>query len=240
MKLAHERQVELLRLQDLETEVIQVRRRIRSSPAVQRVDQLEQKIQDLKAELVRTRTESEDLARAIRRAEEDVGRLRERKRHDEKMLDSGVSAKVQRELAHESQALDRRIKDMEDAELELLEVQENATKKMEDLKADLSTTEEQRGVAEEDRDSELAELTQQRNDLEAQVQGITGGLEPEVLARYQSSRNATGVAAAKLANGQCFGCRLSLPPGTAAELENKPLDELENCEECGCLLVRGV
>ncbi len=240
MKLAHERQIELLHLQDLETEVIQVRRRIRSSPAVARVDQLGKKIQNLKAELVSTRTESEDLARAIRRAEEDVGRLRERKRHDEKMLDSGVSAKVQRELAHESQALDRRIKDMEDAELELLEDQENATKKMEDVKADLSTTEVQRGAAEEERDSELAELTKQRDQLEAQVKAITGGLAPEVLARYQNSRNATGVAAAKLANGQCFGCRLSPPPGTAAELETRSLDELENCEECGCLLVRGV
>ncbi len=240
MKLPHDQQIQLLRLQELETEVVQVAERIRSSQAVQLAEDLKRRSQNLRADLVRARTESEDLARAIKRAEEDVRRLQERKRHDEQMLGSGVNAKVQRELAHESQALERRIQSMEDAELELLENQETTERQIASLEGERIDIEARLLSAEQDRDAEISGLGRQQTLLESQIREIVDGISAEVLARYRSSRNATGVAAAVLQKGQCLGCRLSLPPGTAADLESKPLDELENCEECGCLLVRGV
>ena len=89
MKAAAQEQRRLLELQRHETESAKVAAAIKSSPAAVRVDELALTIENAKAALVRLRTEADDLTREIRRAEQDLDRLQQRKQRDEQMLNSG-------------------------------------------------------------------------------------------------------------------------------------------------------
>ncbi len=239
MKVPHDLQVQLLDLQRIDTEKTRLERRKRLSPAAGRVEELESDAARMRSELLALRTDSEDLARAISRTDQDLDRVKERSRRDEELLGSGVGAKMQSELAHEVQSLRRRLSDLEDAELEMLEKQDALSAAMERTQAALAKTGEQMAAAGEQLAEETRDAQLQTRELQAERAAVAAALPAEVLGVFERSRNAMGVAAARFADNQCGGCRLSIPPAEAAQLMSAPLDELEFCDECGCILVRG-
>ncbi len=239
MKAAADQQLQLLELQRHETEAAAVAAAIKSSPAAVRVEELTVGLRELSTELVRLRTETEDLTREIKRAEQDLDRLQQRKQRDEQAMNSGASAKVQRELAHEAQALQRRIADAEDAELELMERQEAIKGRLATAEQQVSDAETAIAAAQTQREAELAELRTQAEEHQRALAELQGSLATDLLAAYGKSRNAMGIAAAQFVNGRCMGCRLSIPPVEAAAVEAAGADEVVWCDECGCILVRG-
>ena len=239
MKAAAQEQRRLLELQRHETESAKVAAAIKSSPAAVRVDELALTIQAAKAALVRLRTEADDLTREIRRAEQDLDRLQQRKQRDEQMMNSGANAKVQRELAHEAQALERRISDAEDAELDLLEQQEKVNAKISQAEEEILNSETAMTVAQTERRDELTELRRTAEFQRQSLAELEKGVPAELLAAYERSHNAMGIAAAEFVNGRCLGCRLSIPSVEAAAIEAAAADEVMWCDECGCILVRG-
>jgi len=238
MKAPAEEQVRLLELQRHETEAAHVAAAIKSSPAAVRVQELTVGLRELSTELVRLRTETEDLTREIKRAEQDLDRLQQRKQRDEQAMNSGASAKVQRELAHEAQALQRRIADAEDAELELLERQEAITKRLATVDQRVAESETAITAAQAERESELIQLRQSAQEHQQAVTELAAAISADLIAAYRQSRNAMGIAAAQFVNGRCLGCRLSIPPVEAAAVEAAAADEVMWCDECGCILIR--
>lgn len=239
MKVPHEAQLRLLELQRIETEISQVNRFARTAPAAARAAKLRSEGDALRSRLLTLRTTGQDLSRDIERAEQDVERVRERSRRDEELLGSGVGAKMQQELAHEVQSLKRRLTELEDAELELLEQAEELKAQEVGTQAELDRNEAELTQAEAARETEAQELRERGSALTAQRESVRGVIPAELLGTYERSRNSLGIGAARFADRQCYGCRLTIPPAEAAELESAPLDELEFCEECGCILVRG-
>jgi predicted nucleic acid-binding Zn-ribbon protein len=64
---------------------------------------------------------------------------------------------------------------------------------------------------------------------------------PELMALYEkirASNNGTGAAA--LVGNQCKGCHLTLNTVELQRIAGLPEDELVRCEECRCILVRGL
>ncbi|MCH9719022.1 MAG: hypothetical protein K0U60_04050 [Actinomycetia bacterium] len=238
MKAAAAQQLQLLELQRHEIEAELVAAAIKSSPVAVRVEELTVGLRDLSAELVRLRTEAEDLTREIKRAEQDLDRLQQRKRRDEQAMNSGASAKVQRELAHEAQALQRRIADAEDAELDLMERQEGIKERLATAEQQVSDAEMAMTAAQADRDSELIQLRQSAHEHQQAVTELAAAIATDLISAYRQSRNAMGIAAAQFVNGRCLGCRLSIPPVEAAAVEAAAADEVVWCDECGCILIR--
>ena len=71
--------------------------------------------------------------------------------------------------------------------------------------------------------------------------------EPQWVAQWQknklyekirASNNGTGAAA--LIGNQCKGCHLTLNTIELQRIAGLPEDELVRCEECRCILVRGL
>jgi predicted nucleic acid-binding Zn-ribbon protein len=67
------------------------------------------------------------------------------------------------------------------------------------------------------------------------------GIEKALVDLYEKVRETTGGAgAAALVGGACTGCNLSINTVELKRIAELPEDEVVRCEECRCILVRGV
>jgi predicted nucleic acid-binding Zn-ribbon protein len=67
------------------------------------------------------------------------------------------------------------------------------------------------------------------------------GIEKALVDLYDKIRETTGGAgAAALSAGSCMGCNLSVNAVELKRMSELAEDEVVRCEECRCILVRGV
>ena len=75
--------------------------------------------------------------------------------------------------------------------------------------------------------------------IQSEKTSLTTELSNELLTEYESLRARPGyVGVAKLVNRTCNGCHLDLPAVEVDRIKKLPEDNIINCEECGCILVR--
>ncbi|GAB3923758.1 hypothetical protein GCM10011575_01960 [Microlunatus endophyticus] len=150
-------------------------------------------------------------------------------------------AKALAGLVEEIQHLDRRISDLEDAELEVMEQLEAATAERDDLAARRAEL-----------DGRIAEVTSRRNEQVAAVdadlatqagyrEAIAADLPAPLIAAYDRLRAGHGgVGAAELRNRRCTGCQLEINAADLRTYASAAENEVLRCEECGRILVRTI
>jgi predicted nucleic acid-binding Zn-ribbon protein len=187
-------------------------------------------------------TELSDVKRELSRAETDVEQVVSRITRDESRLASGTgAAKELEQLQHELVSLNNRRSELEEVELEIM-------MRVDGIKERISTLqEEEAALALEIASLEISKenaLTVIGADLSAAAQERTktlASVNPELIALYEkirSSNNGTGAAA--LVGNQCKGCHLTLNTIELQRIAGLAEDELVRCEECRCILVRGL
>jgi predicted nucleic acid-binding Zn-ribbon protein len=234
-------QLRLLDLQDLDTVLGQLAHRRRGVPQVVELAALDARAGELRDHEVAVRTAVSDLEREMTKAEADVAQVRERVARDQAMLDAGsvASARQLEDLQHEIGNLARRVSDLEDAELEVMEKLDDAQARAASAAAALNELAEQRQAAERARDAAFADI-----DLEVErVAGERARVAPEIpadlLALYDRIRaDSGGIGAAPLHRGRCQGCQITLTPADLGRIRAEPADEVVRCEECRRILVR--
>jgi predicted nucleic acid-binding Zn-ribbon protein len=234
-------QLRLLDLQDLDTVLGQLAHRRRGVPQVVELAALDARAGELRDHEVAVRTAVSDLEREMTKAEADVAQVRERIARDQAMLDAGsvASARQLEDLQHEIGNLARRVSDLEDAELEVMEKLDDAQARAASAAAALNELAEQRQAAERARDAAFADI-----DLEVErVGGERARVAPEIpadlLALYDRIRaDSGGIGAAPLHRGRCQGCQITLTPADLGRIRAEPADEVVRCEECRRILVR--
>jgi uncharacterized protein len=234
-------QLRLLDLQALDTVLGQLAHRRRGVPQVAELAALEARAGELRDHEVAVRTAVSDLEREMAKAEADVAQVRERITRDQAMLDAGsvASARQLEDLQHEIGNLARRVSDLEDAELEVMEKLEDAQARAAAATAALNELAEARLAAERARDAAFADI-----DLEvARVAGERDRVAPEIpadlVALYDRIRAGSGgIGAAPLHRARCQGCQLTLTPADIGRIRAEPADEVVRCEECRRILVR--
>ncbi len=167
--------------------------------------------------------------------------VKSRRARDQAMVDGGqiTDPKALEHMLGELQSLHRRISDLEDVEIEVMERLENTQ-----LSLDRHTTE----LAEVDRErAEVRAVFEQKShDLQAQLAAAAderrtaaSGLPEDLLALYEKLREQKGgVGAAALRRRECGGCRLTLNAADLAVIAKAPSDLVVRCEECNRILVR--
>lgn len=234
-------QLRLLDLQALDTVLGQLAHRRRGVPQIAELAALDARAQDLRDHEVAVRTAVSDLEREMAKAEADVAQVRERITRDQALLDAGsvASARQLEDLQHEIGNLARRVSDLEDAELEVMEKLEDAQVRAAAASAAVAELAEARLAAERARDAAFADI-----DAEvARVSGERARVEPEIpadlLTLYDRIRgDSGGIGAAPLHRGRCQGCQLTLTPADLGRIRAEPADEVVRCEECRRILVR--
>ena len=182
----------------------------------------------------------DDLTRAQRKADEDVEQVKARRSRDQRRLDEGaVGAKDASRLQHEIVSLDRRISDLEDVELEVMEQLETAQEELTGKRQELADLDAQVGELTAARDQRLARLREEATVVTRDRSAAVAGLPSELLALYDRLRaQQDGVGAALLRLRRCGGCSLELNHSELAAIAKLPPDEVVRCEECGRILVR--
>ena len=182
------------------------------------------------------------MKRELTRAETDVEQVVSRITRDETRLASGTgAAKELEQLQHELVSLAARRAELEEVELEIMMRVDGIKARIAELSA------EESAHAAEIANLEIAKenaLTIIFADLKAAADDrvkTADSVNPELLALYEKIRvgnNGTGAAA--LIGNQCKGCHLTLNTIELQRIAGLPEDELVRCEECRCILVRGL
>ena len=121
------RQLRLLDLQAIDTRLDQIAHARSHLPQLAELDDLLGKARLIDDQLVRSRTELDDVQREVAKAESDVQLVRDRAARDQARLDAGTgSAKDLQAIQHELTSLARRQSELEDIELEVMERAEAA------------------------------------------------------------------------------------------------------------------
>lgn len=186
------------------------------------------------------RTEAADLAREVRKLEDEVQKVRDRATRDDALLQSGDvgSARELTELQHEIESLKRRQSDLEDVELELMERSEEAQAAQTAAEQERDALSEQAGAAKRDAEVALSELATAYRAAAGQRTGLREQIPADLLALYEKIRgDRDGVGAVEFTD-ECGGCRLQMIPGDRAAVMGAPPDEVVRCEECRRILVR--
>ena len=234
-------QLKLLDVQELDSRLDSLRHQVANLPETAELRRLSAEMGELRGTEGALRTEVDDLTRDQRRADADVEQVKARRTRDQQRLDSGAvtNPKDLERLQHELVSLDRRVAELEDAELEVMERLENAQAALADVRSRMQQVatagRELTGV----RDDRLAALQAEAEKVTGERSDAIAGLPPELLALYERLRQQKGgVGAAHLRARRCEGCSLELDSAELARISGQRSDEVVHCEECGRILVR--
>jgi uncharacterized protein len=231
----------LLALADLDAAIVRVRHSTGHPPALVAHDAALAELQALRAakrELDEVRTPLATRAAAL---ESESATASERLVVLAARLDEATGAGRSLEaMVHERDGLAMRAGQLDDELFEVLEQLEPLDERDDALRVEAERVAARRDalaltVAEE-RDRATANL----DELLVQRPALAAALEPALLERYEAiARRAGGVGAARLTDGRCGACRVSVPAATADRLEHgADPDAVAVCDECGRLLVR--
>lgn len=231
----------LLDLQDLDLQLDQVAHKRKALPEHRALTDLAAEKSVVDRELVTADTEVSDLQREQKKADTDVEQVRQRKARNQQRIDAGqiTSPKDLENLQHEIGSLDRRISDLEDAELEVMEKLEAAEVVQADLRTRAEAFADRQSELETTRDAAMKELDEQRAELGDKRATVAAELPDALITQYQRLREHNGgIGAAPLVGKRCMGCRMELAPSDLNAIKAAPPDAVLRCEECGRILVR--
>ena len=83
-------------------------------------------------------------------------------------------------------------------------------------------------------DREFKADTAKLNELRARTEQESRKVDPKLLAKYRSIKQHCTPPMARLVEGQCAGCFMSLPSATLLEIKNG--DRIVECDNCGRIL----
>ena len=232
---------DLLVVQEHDTHADQITHRKQSLPERGELEKVMAQVGTVESGSAEVEERRHELGRAQQRLEDEISSLGTKATAHDTQLYSGTIANPRelQSLQDEIAALKRRIGQLEDQELELMEQIEPLDADLVRLAADRSELDDQAQAlrasiaeAEVELDDELAAVQSERD-------AAAAGVDAELLAEYERLRGrAGGIAIARLVGGSCGGCHLSLPAVEVDRIKKLPPDEPAFCEECGRLLAR--
>jgi uncharacterized protein len=234
-------QLKLLDVQELDSRLDILRQHAARPPEAAELSALETGRAELDGRARDLQVRVDDLTRAQRKADDDVEQVKGRRVRDQQRLDSGSVAnpKDLERLQHELVSLDKRIGDLEDVELEVMEELEAAQSELAELRTRLAELDERAAVLAGARDERVRGIKEEAAVVARDRATAVSGLPADLVALYERLRGQKeGVGAAALRARRCGGCSLELNSGDLAVIAKQPSDEVVRCEECGRILVR--
>ncbi|MBA7486061.1 hypothetical protein ES707_21614 [subsurface metagenome] len=193
-------------------------------------------------EVVRTRTKLESESKRLEELkhqqhslEWEVDDIGTKLTAIEKKLYSG-SIGNPKELAnfqHEADGLKLRRGQLEDKTLDMMDQVEQATASVATIGGELKTLEDRWQSQQQQLSADMERLKATLSDLEHKRQLLSAEIDPEAIELYHRLMKQKGTAVAKVEQGICQGCRISLP---ATELQQARGGSLTQCSSCGRIL----
>jgi uncharacterized protein len=231
----------LLAVQEFDTHADQLAHRAANLPARAALVAAGGRTAEVDRRLAAVQERKGELSRSQQRLEDEITSLGERAAQAEKQLYSGAVSNPRelQALQDDVASIRRRIGQLEDDELEIMELSEPVDADLRELGA-----ERDRLVADSDRIA--AELTAAEADIAAEQAAVraereaaAGDVDPALWPEYDKLRSQLGgVAVARLVGLTCQGCHLALSAVEVDRIRKLGVDDTVHCEECGRILVR--
>ena len=211
-------------------------------PEIAAINSLTIKANNARDLRIAAETEANDVKRELARAEGDVEQIVTRITRDETRLASGTGApKELEQLQHELGTLAARRAELEEIELEIM-------MRIDGIKARITELSEQEAALASEiteleikKANELAVITADLENVKNERATVISSINPELVALYEKIRAANnGTGAAALIGNQCKGCHLAINTIELQRIAGLAEDEVVRCEECRCILVRGL
>jgi uncharacterized protein len=231
----------LLDLQAVDANLDLLSHRLEHLPAAIALAELVERQGDLLAQRGRLQTEVDDLSRDQRKADADVEQVKSRRARNKERIDAGQIAdpKQLQAMQHEIETLDRRISDLEDVELDVLEQLEAAQNTLAGVVAELAGLEGELAAATAARDVAVEEIAGHQAADFAEREALVAQIPEPLLALYDKLRaQLNGIGVGAIQQKRCGGCRLDIGAADLARMTGAPSDEVLRCEECNRILVR--
>ncbi|NUR10218.1 MAG: DUF2730 family protein [Nocardioidaceae bacterium] len=234
-------QLKLLDVQELDTRLDQLRHRLSNLPETQQLADLARERTEVDGQARDAHILVDDLTRQQKKADADVEQVRSRRTRDQDRMDRGLvtNPKDLERMQQELVALERRIAELEDAELEVMEQLEEAQGEQDRLDQRVVELDERTAELTRARDEKAGGLTSEVEDVTRQRSTAVGGMPEDLMALYERIRTQKGgVGAALLRARRCGGCSLDLTAADLGAIAKAAPDEVVRCEECQRILVR--
>jgi uncharacterized protein len=234
-------QLKLLDVQELDARLDRLRHRLGNLPETEELAALATERAQADGQRRDAQIRVDDLTREQKKADADVEQVKARRVRDQDRMDRGLvtSPKDLERMSQELVSLARRIAELEDQELEVMERLETAqgdrarfAERLAAIDARMAELGTSRDAAAGDANAELASVVAERKVAASAVPA-------DLLALYEKIRaQKGGVGAAALVRRRCTGCSLDLTAADLGSIAKAPLDEVLRCEECDRILVR--
>ncbi|MEI9906835.1 MAG: C4-type zinc ribbon domain-containing protein [Actinomycetota bacterium] len=241
MKAAPSDQFQILDIQRMDFQIATLKNKANSLPEIAELLATTQRLAVVRDLEVAAETQISDIKKELLRAEADVEQVVVRLERDEKRLaDGSTGAKELEKLQHEVETLSARRAELEEVELEVMLRIDSIKERLGELVAEKQSLQAKseeiqarKGVAISAIEGEIQNLISERS---ATVQSVDAAL----VELYEKIRSSNGTGAAALKEGRCDGCHLAINTVELSRIKTLNSDEVVRCEECRCILVRGV
>jgi uncharacterized protein len=242
MKATPNDQRSILKVAQLDQQANLLRHKAATLPELQEITSATVRFNNARDLRIAAETELSDVKRELLRAEADVEQVVSRITRDEARLAGGsASPKELEQLQHEVGTLGTRRAELEEVELEIM-------MRVDSIQASISTHsqegDEQAAVIadlEIRKENALAAINSELEGIASDRSQLVAGVEKSFVDLYEKIRaDSGGPGAAALVGGACSGCNLSINAVEIKRLSDLAEDEVVRCEECRCILVRGV
>ncbi|MFC1947335.1 zinc ribbon domain-containing protein [Chloroflexota bacterium] len=144
-----------------------------------------------------------------------------------------TSPKELSSLQQEIESLKNNRGKLEDRALEIMESIENSNTTISELRSHLEKLEIEWQEQQKDFTTELKELKNSISSLKEKRETLASEIDPQVLTVYEELKKQKGASVAKVEQGICRGCRISLPVN---ELQQVRSGNMVRCSSCGRIL----
>ncbi len=177
----------------------------------------------------------EELRRQQHSTEWDIDDLSNKISAAEQKLYSGRigNPKELANLQHEVETLKAGRSQLEDKALAIMEQVELATLAVASKSSELKTLEAEWRNQQQQLSTEIEQLKTILSELNHKRQLLLAKIDPQAVEFYNGLKKQKGTAVAKVEQGICCGCRISLP---TTELQRARSDSLVRCSSCGRIL----
>lgn len=238
VRASPEAQRGLLTLQDIDTRLEVLARSREAIPEVALLAEARQQLATVMSSLAILEGDVEEVLTEVARCESDVEVARQRLLEDEKRLAASTDPKLSVALEHEIETLRKRLRDLEDVELEVMERQEVAEQARSGAMEHVTALTERcrdldQGIARESEriESEIAAASQLRRD-------VVSGLPEDLVALYDRQRARYGMGATALVRGVSQASGMTLTEADLDSIRHTEVDEVVICPESSGILVR--
>jgi len=232
-------QKELLRLQAADIKIVQLTHQTTTLPEIAVLQTLGASLDGKKTTLATRAGARDDVRTELRRTESDVDVVEKRIQRNTERAQATSSAKDVQAYEVELTALRKRLLDLEEIEIAVMERLEEHDAAVAIVEAERDALLAQIEQTENARDAQLVEVNRQLGELVRDRKTVADSIAAELAALYEKRRiTGHGNAAALLRARTCSGCTMTLTGSDLAEVRLAPVDDVVFCPDCGAILVR--